>query len=306
MTAPAYLAYVVLGGNLAIIVALLLGLARALARSGWPALERAAILRNAGLVLIAWFGAALVLAWLGFFEGAPDRVPTVEFGILAPILIGVIALARSTTLRRVVAAIPQAWVVGVQFYRTLGAVFLTLLAIGQLPAAFAIPAGVGDVLVGILAPVVALVIARGWRRASVFVLVWNIFGFLDLVCAVGTGFMTSPSPAQLLSLDAPNLLISAFPLVMIPVFAVPLSVLLHLVSLMKLASTRSRGSWHCGARRQLGLTQRALGFHGGRGGTSASSVDLLSSAFDSPGNHQRDCSAAGPMPHPIDRSPPRG
>jgi hypothetical protein len=244
MTAPAYVAYLVLGGNLAIIAALLLGLARALARSVWPAPERAAILRNVGLVLIAWFGAALALAWLGFFEGAPDRVPTIELGIVPPILIGAIALARSTTLRRIVAAIPQAWVVGVQVYRTLGAVFLTLLAIGRLPAAFAVPAGAGDVLVGFLAPLVALTIARDWKRANVFVLAWNIFGLLDLVCAVGTGFMTSPSPAQLLSFDAPNLLISAYPLVMIPVFAVPLSVLLHLISLMKLGSVSSRGRWH--------------------------------------------------------------
>lgn len=243
MTTPTYVAYLVLGGSLAIIAALLLGLARALARSRWPAAERTSILRNAGIVLIAWFGVALALAWRGFFEGASDRIPTIELGIFLPILIGAIALARSTTLRRVVAAIPQAWIVGVQVYRTLGAVFLTLLAIGQLPAAFAVPAGAGDVLVGLLAPFVALAIARDWKRASVLVLAWNILGLLDLVSAIGTGFMTSPSPAQLLSFDAPNYLISAFPLVMIPVFGVPLSVLLHLVSLMKLGSARSQERW---------------------------------------------------------------
>ena len=61
-----------------------------------------------------------------------------------------------------------------------------------------------------------------------------MFGLLDLVVALGTGFLTSPSPFQLLSLAAPNTLVSAFPLVLIPVFAVPLSVLLHVASLMKL------------------------------------------------------------------------
>jgi hypothetical protein len=244
MTAPAYVAYLVLGGNLAIIAALLFGLGRALAGSGWPPAERAAILRNAGLVLIAWFGAALALARLGVFSGAPDRIPTIEFGILAPILVGAVALARSTTLRRIVAVVPQAWVVGVQVYRTLGAVFLALLAIGRLPAAFAVPAGAGDVLVGLLAPLVALAVVRSWRGVRVAVLAWNIFGLLDLVTALATGFMTAPSPVQLLSFDAPNLLITAFPLVMIPVFAVPLSVLLHLVSLMKLGSARSPASWN--------------------------------------------------------------
>lgn len=71
---------------------------------------------------------------------------------------------------------------------------------------------------------------------------WNAFGLLDLVVAVGTGFLTSPSPLQLLSLQSPNELISAFPLVMVPVFAVPLSVLLHVASLAKRArESRARG-----------------------------------------------------------------
>jgi hypothetical protein len=63
---------------------------------------------------------------------------------------------------------------------------------------------------------------------------WNLLGIADLVVAMATGFLTSPSPVQLLALDRPNELISAFPLVMIPVFLVPLSLLLHLASLEKL------------------------------------------------------------------------
>ena len=46
-----------------------------------------------------------------------------------------------------------------------------------------------------------------------------------------TGFLTSPSAFQLFAFDLPNELISQFPLVLIPVFLVPLSVLLHLASL---------------------------------------------------------------------------
>jgi hypothetical protein len=57
----------------------------------------------------------------------------------------------------------------------------------------------------------------------------------DLAVAVTTGFLTSPSPVQLLALDRPNTLVTAFPLVLIPVFLVPLSVLLHLASLRKLS-----------------------------------------------------------------------
>ncbi|MBL1430143.1 MAG: hypothetical protein COA60_001240 [Robiginitomaculum sp.] len=39
---------------------------------------------------------------------------------------------------------------------------------------------------------------------------------------------------NLLSKDDPNLLITSFPLVMIPTFAVPLSIILHVLTLWKL------------------------------------------------------------------------
>ena len=60
--------------------------------------------------------------------------------------------------------------------------------------------------------------------------------------AVTTGFLSSPSPIQLFAFDNPNTLITAFPLVMIPVFLVPLAVLLHLASLAKLS--RNEASSH--------------------------------------------------------------
>ena len=61
---------------------------------------------------------------------------------------------------------------------------------------------------------------------------WNVLGILDRVVAITTGFITSPSP--LFSYEPPNELIAIFPLVLIPVYLVPLSLLLHIASLAKL------------------------------------------------------------------------
>ena len=77
--------------------------------------------------------------------------------------------------------------------------------------------------------------ARGADGRDALVGAWNLLGLLDLVVAVTLGFLSSPSPFQMLAFDAPNDLITAFPLVMVPAFAVPLSVILHLASLAKLA-----------------------------------------------------------------------
>ncbi len=67
-----------------------------------------------------------------------------------------------------------------------------------------------------------------------FVALWNWLGVADLVVAMATGFFSASSRFQIFSLHAPDFLIGSFPLVMIPIYAVPLSIVLHLASLTKL------------------------------------------------------------------------
>lgn len=232
MSAPNYVTYTILLSSIAIIVAALAGLRVAVTRAGWEEAQRIATLRMAAVVLPLWFVVALALSSAEVFRG--DRVPTIEFGIFMPVVIGVVWLWRSETAIRLIDAIPQSWLVGIQFYRVLGLIFLLLNAEGSLPSLFALPAGNGDVMVGLLAPVVAVAYARGVVGRELLVRGWNILGLLDLAVAITTGFLTSPSPLQMFSFDAPNELIDAYPLVLVPVFGVPLAVLLHVASLVKL------------------------------------------------------------------------
>ncbi len=240
MTVPVYLPYYVLAGSVAIVAAILLGIRRALIMAGWSSDDRRRAAGIAAVVLIGWFGAAIALGWLGVYRGVSDRIPTIQYGILVPILIGGLLILRSSAVARVLDAVPQHWLIGVQVYRALGIIFLILYGAGRLPGLFAWPAGLGDVLVGVLAPVVAIAYARGPRENRDLVSAWNIFGIVDLIVAVGTGIATSPSPFQLFAFDLPNELISAFPLVLIPTYLVPVSVLLHLASLAKLQRTVQR------------------------------------------------------------------
>ena len=154
-----------------------------------------------------------------------------------PILIGGLLIVRSSTMARVLDAVPQHWLISVQLYRALGAIFLILYGAGKLPGLFAWPAGLGDVLVGALAPVVAVAYVRGPDKNEDLVSAWNIFGIVDLIVAVASGFSTSPSPFQLFAFDQPNELVSMFPLVLIPTYLVPVSILLHIASMTKLRRT---------------------------------------------------------------------
>jgi hypothetical protein len=219
-------------GAVAVVAALLIGLHRLVRTTGRATYSVSAL-------LVAWFFAALFLTWSEFYQGAANRFPTLPFGLLIPIAAGIVLFWRWSWLRRIVDAVPQQWIASVQVYRVLGLTFLVLYAAGQLPGEFAWPAGVGDILVGLLAPVAGIAYARRWNGSTGLLRVWNLLGLTDLLVALVTGFLTSPSPVQLLALDRPNHLISAFPLAMIPVFLVPLSILLHLASLHKLRQPES-------------------------------------------------------------------
>lgn len=230
---PAYLTPFILTGMILVIATLLLGLRRVLSRFAWPEADRAKALWSVSTLLAVWFVVAAATSVAGFYRPSSGP-PTIQYGLLTPILLGVVLFLSWPLLRRIVASVPNTWLVGVQFYRVLGVIFVVLYAGRHLPGIFALPAGVGDTLVGILAPFAAVSFARAPKKSAWRVRLWNLLGIADLVIAVTLGFLTSPSPLQMFAFERPSGLIAMFPLSLIPVFAVPLSILLHLASLQKL------------------------------------------------------------------------
>lgn len=231
---PDYLPPYVLIGSVATITAVLVAVHRGLKGEGWPDHDRRRASWSIAVLLVVWFLAELIPAWLGLFQGATPRIPMIQYGMLVPPVLIAILFWRWRLLRRVIEAVPQQWMAGVQFYRVMGVIFLVLYAAGKLPGIFALPAAIGDILTGLFASIVGTAYARNPQSAAGRLRAWNLFGIADLIVAVSLGFLTSPSPFQMLSLDKPNELVTAFPLVMIPVFLVPLAILLHLASLKKL------------------------------------------------------------------------
>lgn len=197
----------------------------------WRGLARTTLAR--GQQLAIWLAVAIIyLAWLGAVEwfatsGAFTRLPGLPAAIFLPLLIGLPFLLRSQLVGRVLDAMPWQWLVGLQVYRVFGIVFLLAWAAGQAPTIFAWPAGLGDFLTGLLALPVAFSGRRGRAVA------WNVFGTLDLINAITLGFLTAPGPTQLIIPDAPSI-VGNYPLVLIPAFAVPSSILLHALSLRQL------------------------------------------------------------------------
>lgn len=188
------------------------------------------------VILVGWLAIAQYLGSANTYFAASDTaVPTLLLlGLTIPLMVAAAGLWLSGGIANLVAAIPLPWIVAAQVYRVAGGIFLVLWADGRLPWLFALPAGIGDVITGGLAVVVAARLAQNAAGARSAVYAWSLFGIADLVVAVTMGAMTSPGRTHVLALEAPNLLISSWPLVMVPTFAVPLALMLHGVVLWRL------------------------------------------------------------------------
>jgi hypothetical protein len=208
-------------------------------RAGLPIAKRAVAWLVAMAVLVSWHLLGETLARAGVFTNEPDSLaPWMGVAVVLPVVLGLAGIAASPTARRIVEATPLWALVAIQIYRVLGAVFLVLWAGGHLPGAFALPAGLGDFATGLAAPILGYAIAR-WPDQQRNVARWNAFGIADLVVAVTTGFLTSPGATQMLALDAPNRLITAYPLALVPLYAVPVSLILHGLVWQRLAARTS-------------------------------------------------------------------
>lgn len=185
------------------------------------------------LPLLAWYLAIWQFARTGGFQARPadGSVPLLPMAIFLPLLIALPLLIRSKQLAAVLDSVSPAWLVGFQAYRVLGYIFLVRWAAGELPGTFALPAGIGDVLVGALALPVAFYLRSGAAGGRAAAYAWNLLGILDLLVAVTIGALTATGR---IPVEVPNAATTSFPLVMIPAFAVPLSLILHGVSLWQL------------------------------------------------------------------------
>lgn len=184
-----------------------------------------------GIVLVGWAGVVATLAYVGYLL-PPDTQSAPPIGIVLGVVLIVILLALllSRSLRSLLTN--QSNLIWLNVWRLEGILFLVLMANGQMPALWALPAGIGDIIVGVSAPWVAMAVntANGRRRAIVF----NFFGLLDLIVAVSLGVTTNPGRFHVFHTTPTSELITGFPLALVPTFLVPLAFTLHIVSLWQL------------------------------------------------------------------------
>jgi hypothetical protein len=226
---PSYVWALVLAGVIGIPAATCAMLYRGAVAAGVGRRAATAVSATTAAGLGGWLVVSGLLAGAGVYRQEPGEVvpwlPVAVSGTLISLLLATRiplvsrVLADPSTLARL--TLPHS-------LRVVGVVFLVVMAQGHLPAAFALPAGLGDIAIGVAAPFVARRLARGTGRAGA--VRFNVLGILDLIVAGIMGFLlvglveVTPSTAPLLLL----------PLALILTVPVPLAVALHIVSLLRL------------------------------------------------------------------------
>jgi hypothetical protein len=224
--------------RLTVHVATLTGLWLGLSRTGFSANQRVILWLSVAIPLTLWLAVIWNLAVGGAFQPGVARLPMLPIAIFAPVIIGLLVVWRSKSIAAFLDATPAPWLIALQVYRIFGGIFIVNWAIGTAPGLFAWPAGVGDMLTGIMALPVALALASGTERARRTAFAWNIFGLLDFAVAVTLGTLSSPGPLQIFGFEIPAAVLGTYPTVMTPAFTVPSSILLHALSIRQLRRKR--------------------------------------------------------------------
>jgi hypothetical protein len=230
---PGYVWAITLAGVIAVPAATCVLLYGGAMRAGLSRRAAALLAGGAAVVLGGWFTASAVIAGHGWYHTRLGHgVPWFPVAVIG-FLLALLALRRIPVVSRALTApgmtkrleAPHA-------FRVAGIAFLITMALGHLPALFALPAGLGDMATGVAALLLMRRPAGGaGRRAALWL---NGFGMADLVVALTLGALTA---YQLIQVTPDGSAISTLPLALVPTAEVPLLLALHITSVSAL--TRS-------------------------------------------------------------------
>jgi hypothetical protein len=187
---------------------------------------RGALYPAAGL---AWLLIALVLGGSGRLTQLQPPVP--QLVLLGLTVLLVVAGASLPGFRHWLAGLRLRQIVAFHILRFVGVYFLILYSRGELPYAFAVPGGWGDIAVATGALIlVFLVPDLAAHRAAL--VAWNLLGLADILFVVFTATrLALADPASMAAL-------LRLPLSLLPTFLVPLIIGSHIYLLRRLKPER--------------------------------------------------------------------
>ncbi len=190
--------------------------------------NRATFILTAYVVLI-WFLLVLSGSLLGTFAQSPLVFYLMIGG---PVALYVAGYLLSDAFRRHVRSLvgDPFGITALQVYRVLGVSMAIQAQRHALPAVFGLPAGFGDLFIGVTALLAAAAFSSGTKSGKAVFVLWNVLGLLDLIIAVSTATLAASTQFSPVTMASMRL----YPLSLVPAFGVPLAFLLHFTGLAQL------------------------------------------------------------------------
>ena len=176
----------------------------------------------AGLV---WLLIAIALGATGALRHV--RPPAPQLIIIGLVIALLAAYAINAGFRKWLRELDLRAPIALHLTRFVGFYFLYLYRTGQLPRAFAIPAGWGDIVIASFALVLLVAWSRVGRQRGVL-LFWNTLGLLDIL------FVVADAAKQALADPASMAALLRLPLSLLVTFLVPLIIASHLLIFARL------------------------------------------------------------------------
>lgn len=215
-------------------VAFLYVLSGAIRNVTWDTARRKIYWRNLVVGILGWTVTIFLLTLAGTFEyEETDILPKFLVGLLLPVTIIMILFFRSS-FAELLTVMPLHSLIGVQFFRLFGAVFLLVAMSGLGPMEF-ISSGYGDILTGLIALIASVLLFKHHRLGIPVAWVFTIVGMLDLVNVSWILLMNYPTWSNV---EPSTAIAGAFPMMLIIGITAPVALLLHIYALSGLLHVR--------------------------------------------------------------------
>ena len=195
-------------------------------------------------IIAIWFAAAVYI-------GVEHLLQNTGGSLLAPIavtaFVPVMAFLAfyqfSGGFRRFVLAQDIETLTMLQHWRIIGFVFLPVYFYGALPGLFAFAGGLGDIAIGLVAPLIVMRLRRDPDYATSSGLVrYQYLGLLDFVVAIATAGLSAGAYPSLIADGVTSAAMDVWPLNIFPSFIVPVFIILHLTVLLKVRELRQQSA----------------------------------------------------------------
>jgi hypothetical protein len=185
--------------------------------------------KSVALILGAWIFVAMGAATAGWLEGV--KAPVIAGIVWTLTALALFACWKVPRLQRWAMTVELRWLVLLHVTRFVGLYFFLLCSRGELPFAFAAPAGSGDIMVALLA---VLLLALSGERNWSMLIIWNTLGLIDILFVVILALRLGLEDWR--SMHA----LREFPLSLLPTFLVPLIITSHVLIFVRAAKLKNQ------------------------------------------------------------------